>query len=1133
MENHELHSWRRCPSMFANSKHLLTYWIGLVLLLFLWSAQLAAQTTSTIEGTVKDKQGLAVAGAQVHVSSPELAVERTVTSEADGTYRVASLPPGIYQIKASKDGFEAEVLTNIEVTLNRTLEFDITMQVGSLNQTVEVSSATPLLETSASSTGSTITPQQIEDMPINGRNYLDLLQLVPGVALNRQNDPAGDNSTPILGERGGNALFLIDGLPNRDNFNGGPSAQFNQDSILEFQVITGGYKAEFGHASGGIINVVTRGGTNDWHGGVSTFFRNSVFDSNNIPGTTTGAPFLNRWDPTVYFGGPILKDKVFFFGSAERIQESRNLNFVFNPNLPSTLVTFETPFDKNSLTYDTRARLKLDENLSRHRLSEQMNYTNTHITDYLPLTASLNLPDTRENLSSRSLMLGLSDLWTLGNTSNPWIANSYFQFRANPLLTSPSHPQAGIPNTLFNLFDTYTSGDEFGDLGQVSFGPGYNPFSYYQKYLSAGSNISKQFGRHNIKFGWDFQNTKVDGAEPNNFFTQLFATVNDFNQFGPINSGINLITLQAGPTPADNLVHIRNNYNGLFVQDDWKITSKVTINGGLRWDYDSEFPNKTDFSPRIGAAWAVNSKTVINASFGVFYDQFRDGVARDVPGFGGANIQRERLLSFPRLFYGNPTTLTSLFQKLGRPTVCVSNAMTEAQVQTAGASCPNGLGTTLYGIDYLNSVVAPGHAAIPANSLVNMSNIQQLSGYTPDQFLAAADASIANMAGTDSSITVPANYWTWDPFGNLTTISGILGTAGEVPISVDPNFKVPHTFNYHAGVQHEISDGMVLTFDYYHKDIADITTVRATNLAFEARMPGFANELVPGTGPKKIESFGPWGAGTYDGFTVGFEKRMSRHFTIQANYTFTHANDDVINSTLTSEIQNGEGVNFLSLAGLSDSYVGIVPTVTDANTGQTNTNGPFVNSLGNPVPKAGTYYNGAIQDKGPSDLSLNHTFLVHGIWQLPYKFEVSGIFRAQSGFHYGVSPFDGGSDYDGDGLFNGAGLSYDGLGNSLYARNSQTASPFVNMDMRIAKRFNIGERVKAQVLFEMFNLFNRDNSAAVNGLEPTCPNNPPNIGPFGPQNCNVFQQQGGSPGIGQTLQYLPGREGQVGLRFEF
>jgi hypothetical protein len=1090
-------------------KHLMIRLSGLTFVLFLSAFNLAAQTTSTIEGSVKDKQGLAVAGAQVRATNAALAIDRAATTDSDGGYRITTLPPGVYEIKASKDGFQSAVFKNLEVTLNRTLVFDITMEVGSLNQTVEVNSATPLLETAASSTGSTITTQEIEDMPINGRNYLDLLQLVPGVALNRQNDPAGDNSTPILGERGGNALYLIDGMPNRDNFNGGPSAQFNQDSILEFQVVTGGYKAEFGHASGGIINVVTRGGTNDWHGGVSVFFRNSVFDSNDIPGETSGAPFLNRWDPTVYFGGPIVKDKVFFFGSAERILESRNLNFVFNPNLPPSLVAFEAPFNKNSLTYTTRARAKIDENLAHHHLSEQFNYTNNHITDYLPLTESLNLPDTRYNLDGRTLMLGASDLWTFGDVSNSWILNSYFQYRGNPTRQSPSHPQAGIANTLFNLFSTYTTGDLFGDEGQASFGPGYNPYSFDQNYYSAGTNLGKQIGRHNLKFGWDYENTSVTGTEPNNFFTQLFATVSDFNTFGPINSGVNYITLEGGATPQDNLVNVHNNYNGLYVQDDWKLTKKITVNAGLRWDYDSRFPNKTDFSPRVGIAWAVNSKTVINASFGVFYDQFRAGVARDIPGFGGANIESESMLSFPRLFYGNPSSVSSFFQSIGAPTVCVSNNLTEAQVISTGATCPNGLPTTLYGIDYLNNVVAPGHAPIPANTPVNMSNIQQLSGYTPAQYLAAADAAVANLAGTDPNITVPANYWAWDSFGNLTTIAGVNGTAGEVPVSVDPNFKVPHTFDYHVGIQRQITSDMVATFDYYHKDIEDITTVRATNLAFQARMPGDTDELVPGTGSTKIESYGPWGAGTYDGFTIGLQKRMSRHFTVQASYTYVHATDDVLNSTLTSEVQSLSGTGFLAIYGLSDSYVGKVPLVTDSNTGQTNANGPFINSLGNPVPKAGTYYNGATQDSGPSDLALNQTFLIHTIVQLPWKFEVAGIFRAQSGFPYTVSPQSGGSDFDGDNIYNGRGIYWEGLGNPLFARNSQSSPPFVNMDVRFAKRFNIGDRVKAQVLFEMFNLFNRDNPAAVQEL------------------------QGTTPSLGSILQYLPGREGQIGIRFEF
>src|ERR1700732_3051092 len=161
------HSRVCCTGTWAIWKHPMLHACSLAFILFLSALNLAAQTTSTIEGTVKDKQGLAVAGVQVRATSAELAVDRTATTDSDGSYRIAALPPGVYEIRASKDGFQSEVFKNLEVTLNRTLAFDIIMQVGSLNQVVEVDSATPLLETSASSTGATIAPQQIEDMPIH------------------------------------------------------------------------------------------------------------------------------------------------------------------------------------------------------------------------------------------------------------------------------------------------------------------------------------------------------------------------------------------------------------------------------------------------------------------------------------------------------------------------------------------------------------------------------------------------------------------------------------------------------------------------------------------------------------------------------------------------------------------------------------------------------------------------------------------------------------------------------------------------------------------------------------------------------------------------------------------------------
>src|SRR5882762_230402 len=283
--------------------------IRLVLLLVLLGLCLAgrptaAQTTSTIEGVVTDHQGLAIPGAEVSIAGNSLAVSKKTTANAAGAYEVAALPAGTYTLTISHAGFRTQVINDLEITLNRTIKIDVTLEVGTVQQKVEVSGQIPLLETSSSSEGTTIVPQQIEQMPINGRNYLDLLQLVPGVALNRQVDEKSDTATPILGERGGNAIFLIDGMPNSNQMDGGPAAPFDPDSILEFQVLTAGYKAEFGHGSGGVVNVLSKSGSSEWHGLVSAFHRNDALDSSNAGGAV---PFLRRWDLGANLGGEIVK----------------------------------------------------------------------------------------------------------------------------------------------------------------------------------------------------------------------------------------------------------------------------------------------------------------------------------------------------------------------------------------------------------------------------------------------------------------------------------------------------------------------------------------------------------------------------------------------------------------------------------------------------------------------------------------------------------------------------------------------------------------------------------------------------------------------------------------------------------
>lgn len=1032
---------------------------------------LRAQTTSTLEGTVTDRQGLAISGAEVNATSSALAINKTTKTDTNGNYQIPALPAGIYTVTITRSGFSTRVLNNLEITLNRTVRLDASLEVGTVQQRVEVSSVIPLLEPTSSSEGATVLPEQIDTMPINGRNYLDLMQLVPGVDINRQADANSDNTTPVLGERANNTAFLIDGLPNQNELNGGPASQFNQDTIAEFQVVTTGYKAEFGHASGGVVNVISKSGSNDVHGLASAYHRNNAFDSSDIPGQPN-VPYLLRWDYDAALGGPIVKDKVFWFASGEGIHENRQLNFVPPPNTPQFLINQENTYNEPTTDREARAFAKFDQVLSHHHLTEQMNYTNVHVNSTNPLSAFTALPSTRTDLGDRNLLLGGADTINFGDSTSPFILTLRGQYRDERTLASPAHPQAG-PNTIFNLFSSYTTGGIFGDLGQPSYGATFTPSDLEQKYGTFGASLAKTIGRHTFKFGWDFERTQVDGTEANAQQDQLFATEADYLQFGPIDAGFFLLLTEGGLTPQANQIHLRNNYDGLWAQDDWKVRQNLTLNLGVRWDYDSEFQIATNVSPRLGFAWSPTPKTVIRGSFGLFYDHFRLGLARDIPGFGGADIRTNQPLSFPRLFFGVPTIAPALFG------LCLSPTQTDAQI--AGQPCPYPFdppGTPYFGVDHLNNVVAAGHAPIPANSVVNMSNIQQLSGLSPSAFLTAADAA----TGT------PSNFWLWGPFGAL---SFLVLQPAAFPVTIDPSFATPYTKSYTLGVQRQFGNDWVISTDYYHKDIENLLGVRQTDLAFAARIHNNSTATF-------VNGYGPWYAGTYDAGILSFEKRMSKRFSFGGSYAFVSENDDALNSNLDTNALGGGNPY------PTDSFIGVPPVVTDPGKGScpggTNANGAFFACNGNYVPKAGVYYKGPTLDNGPSDFALRHTFEIHGLFQLPWKVQFTNIFRAQSGFHYTAAAAQP-IDQDGNGNFDGRDLKT--------GRNAFSAPPFVNMDMRFAKTWVVRERFKIQGLFEFFNLFNNANPAAI-------------------QN-----QQAQAATFGTVSERLPGREGQIGLKLEF
>lgn len=601
-----------------------------------------------------------------------------------------------------------------------------------------------------------------------------------------------------------------------------------------------------------------------------------------------------------------------------------------------------------------------------------------------------------------------------------------------------------------------------------------------QQYTSFSAIANKRFGDHDLKFGWSYMHTKVDGFVSRTLANQLFATIPDIVAFDPAEAGIRLLLDTGGVTPADDEVHIRNHYNGLFVQDDWRIRHNLNLSLGIRWEKDSEFEASKNFAPRLGVTWGVTPKTVIRGQFGIFYDQFRLGIARNVPQFGGANQVASQDLLFPRGLYGSPGFFSSIGLLLLGNGPCFANAwnnnLTDAQIAAQGLTCTLAPSLPMIGVDRLNNVVASGHAPIPANAVITVGNIQALSGLTPDQYL----------SGINTAIGRPG-FFVFGPTGYL---SNHIIPAFGAPNVLENMDQTPNTMGFSVGVQHEFTRDLVFEADYHHKDIRDILGVRTTNLAFRSRVTGLAFDP-PGT--QQI-GFGPYYEGKYDGLVLALNKRFSNHYQLGASYAYSRATD------------NNIGVN----SAPSDNYIGIVPVVVDpGNTvtncpSQTNANGSYTSCRGNFVAQAGTFWNGPDVDKGNSGLALSHVFQVNGLVALPWQMQISGIFRAQSGFRYSRQWGGPGLiDPDGNGNTNGIDVRN-------ATRNQFSAPSYVNLDVRFSKRFDFSERVKMDLFFEFFNLFNRQNAAAIDA-------NP---------NSTTF-------GFGNISQVLPGREGQFGFRVTF
>src|ERR1700723_1603433 len=306
-------------------------YLYLCLALLFSTLHLRADVTGSLVGYVRDASGAVLPNATLTVTQTSTGYTRTANTDGSGAYSILALPPGTYRLTASMAGFENGVVENINLNVNDALKYDFSLQVGNVSQTVSVDASTVQVDTATTSLGTTITSATILAMPLNGRSYLDLLSLQPGVAPANTNGNYNDRS-PASGLYGssGNVstdgqpewanAFLVNGAEVNETKNMGAGMIPDADSVAEFRLITNSFSAEFGKFTGSVMNTVTKSGTNSFHGSAFEFYRNQKLDATNYFDTTKAE--LKRHQYGGVFGGPILKDRLFTFTDFQQTRQN-------------------------------------------------------------------------------------------------------------------------------------------------------------------------------------------------------------------------------------------------------------------------------------------------------------------------------------------------------------------------------------------------------------------------------------------------------------------------------------------------------------------------------------------------------------------------------------------------------------------------------------------------------------------------------------------------------------------------------------------------------------------------------------------------------------------------------------------
>lgn len=639
--------------------------VAIILSLFVSAICAHAQqtvTSATISGRVEDASGAVVRGVSLTATNLGTNQKQTATTDNDGRYRFPYLQVGTYRVVVEAQGFSS-LTRELTVTVGQSLDLPLKLDVAGLSARVNVATDAPMIETVRTQVTETIRPAEINELPLNGRNYLDLALLIPGVSPTNTGSNqrfAETSAVPgqgisVAGQRNLYNSFVVDGLSANDDAADLTGTYFSEEVINQFQVITSGSIAEFGRASGGVINIITKSGTNDWHGNLYGFARNQRFDARNPLAPTKDLLTQGQYGGSI--SGPIKQDRTFLFTNFEQTRRNYSAVITIAPSAVTTinnrlnaagykgqlLGTGVVPASFDTTNFFARFDHKLND---RNQLSAR--YSLYHIiADNSRTVGGLNTVSRGSGLDDTDQTVAVSNITTLNSRA---LNEARFQF-TNSRLGAPINDSIG---------------PAVGISGVANFGTATSsPLDRDINLLEAVDNVATQLGSHSPKAGVDFLYNRV-----NINFPGAIQGVYAFNSLNNFLTGNYSNFQQAFGAPSQ----FQSNPNiGFFGQDEWRVRSNFTVNAGLR--YDLQFlpsPIQTDrnnIAPRLGFAYAPGDrKTVIRANVGIYYDRIplratsnalqRDGskyvVVQFSPTQAGAPVFPNVLTAQPATFITKP-----------------------------------------------------------------------------------------------------------------------------------------------------------------------------------------------------------------------------------------------------------------------------------------------------------------------------------------------------------------------------------------------------------------------------------------------------------------------------------------------